>query len=497
MLRIFAIVCVLLPALAHAEEARGPQGALIVHPLTDMAEPAQRRAAVSTLVSASAGRWEPHHLTPSAELLDDGWIGAAPLTTCTDPSLARADFAGDVAGATSDLQFGRNERAAEALGALSRALPCLNKPVSATELYQLWFLVGALHHLQGRVDEARQALLHAAVVDRDQPFDESFSPALRDLLVRAKEEVLTRPTSPLIILSAAEIRVDGRLIPTDQGRAQVPLRAGEHIVQLTAGGATETRLVRLTGLPLREDTPVLALADGPTLARALSALQDEASPDREAVRQLMQAWLVESKLPWALVTLVGPGGGSAEQRVLQINGLDGAITRYQGRGTRGDAWTRRFRVGAYLGWRAQAAVAPGATPRSYADITVSGWASLAWLMRVGGSVSVALSGSDVAGTTVVVLPQVAFRVRLEAPTGLVRPFGELGFLVEWPFAPQTIGGHQFGGLVSPVWGLEGWGGVIFVPGRERRVGIQIGLGGGTSSQIGGFLRARVGAEIRF
>ena len=111
--------------------------------------------------------------------------------------------------------------------------------------------------------------------------------------------------------------------------------------------------------------------------------------------------------------------------------------------------------------------------------------------------SVALSGSDLAGATVVVLPQVGFRLRLEAPTGLVRPFGEVGFLVEWPFASQTIGGHPFGGILSPVWGLEGWGGVMVVPGRERRVGIQVGLGGGTSTQIGGFLRARLGAEIRF
>ena len=38
---------------------------------------------------------------------------------------------------------------------------------------------------------------------------------------------------------------------------------------------------------------------------------------------------------------------------------------------------------------------------------------------------------------------------------------------------------------------------MVVPGRERRVGIQVGLGGGTSTQIGGFLRARLGAEIRF
>ena len=497
LLRIFAILCALLPAVAQAEDAPGPQGALIVHSLAELPDAAQRRAAVTTLLAAGAGRWEPHHLTPSPELLGDGWIGAAPTTTCADTSLAPANFAADVAAATADLQFGRNDRAAEALASLTRALPCLATPVSAAELYQHWFLLGALHHLQGRTDEARQALLRAAGVDRDQPFDESFSPALRDLLVRAKEEVLTRPAAPLVVLSAAEVRVDGRLIAADQGRAEVLLRAGDHVVQVTAGTSTETRLVRLTGLPLREDTPVLALADAPSLARALSALQAEANPDREAARKLLQAWLAETRRPWALVTLVGPGGGAAEQRVLQVNGLDGAVTRYQGRGTRGDAWTRRFRVGAYLGARAQAAVAEGATPRAYADVTVAGWASLTWLLRVGASVSLAFSGSDVAGTSVVVLPQVAFRLRLEAPTGLARPFGELGFLVEWPFAPQTIGGHSFGGLLSPVWGLEGWGGVMFVPGRERRVGIQIGVGGGTSSQIGGFLRARVGAELRF
>jgi hypothetical protein len=496
-LRLFALLCALLPAVALADEAPGPQGALIVHPLTDMAEPAQRRAAMSTLTAAGAGRWEPHHLTLSDELLGDGWIGPAPTEGCTDPTRTPANFAADVAAATEDLQFGRNDRAGLKLAALTGSVSCLQSPVTSAELYQLWFLRGALHHLEGRVDEAKQALLHAAVADRDQPFDESFSPALRDLLVRAKEEVLTRPAAPLIVLTQSEVRVDGTVVSTDQGRGTVLLRAGEHVVQTTVEGQTETRLVHLTGLPLREDTPVLVLADKPTLARALSAMPDEASPDREAARQVLHAWLQANRLPWTLVTLVGPGGGPAEQRVLQISGLDGAVTAYSGRGTRGDAWTRRFRIGAYLGWRAQAAVAEGALPRSYADVTVSGWASLAWILRVGGSVSVAFSGSDVEGTTVVVLPQVAFRLRLESPTGLVRPFGEVGFLVEWPFAPQTIGGHEFGGLLSPVWGLEGWGGVMLVPGRERRVGIQLGLGGGTSTQIGGFLRVRLGAEVRF
>ncbi len=425
----------------------------------------------------------------------NSWIGPAPTESCAGAA-PPANFAADVAAATEDLQFGRNERAAQRLATLTAAVPCLSKPVTAAELYQLHFLAGALHHLEGRTDDARQALVRAAMVDRDQPFDESFSPAVRDLLVRAKEDVLTRPTAPLIVLSSADIHVDGAPITTDQGRAVVPLRAGEHVVQLTRDGSTETRLVRLTGLPLRDDQPVLALIDPPTLSRALSTLQSVESPDREAARQALHAWLQATRLPWALVTLVGPGGGSAESRVLQVSGLDGSITPYQGRGTRGDAWTRRFRIGAYLGWRAQASVAD-APPRSYADVTLSGWASLAWLLRVGGSVSVAFSGTDQEGASVVVLPQVAFRLRLEAPTGLVRPFGEGGFLVEWPFASQTLGGHEVGGLLSPVWGIEGWGGVMFVPGRERRVGIQIALGGGTSTQIGGFLRARLGAELRF
>lgn len=499
MLRILAILAIgalSAPAASWAaDSAPGPQGALIVHPLAELPEDAQRRSAMSTLVAAGAGRWEPHHLTLSSELLGTGWLSSAPTAACADPSVAPANFAKGVADATADLQFGRNDRAMERLSALVGALPCLSAPVTSTELYQLWFLTGAAHHLQGRVDDARQALLRAAVVDRDEPFDESFSPALRDLLVRAKEDVLARPTAQLVVLSEGDVRVNGHPVTTSDGRGDFPLRAGDNLVQVTRGTDTDTHLLRLSGLPLRDDVAVAAIVEPAPLARALSALQED-NLDAVAARRLVQLWLAEQKLPWALITLVGPGGGPAERRVLQISGLDGGVTTYQGRGTRGDAWTRRFRIGAYGGLRAQAR-APGEPALTYGDVTLSGWASLAWLLRVGGTVSLAFAAAEDDSATVVVLPQVGFRLRLESPTGLVRPFGELGFLVEWPFAPQTLGGQEFGGFLSPVWGLEGWGGVMLVPGRERRIGIQAGIGGGASTQIGGFLRFRLGAEVRF
>lgn len=486
-----------LLTLLLAAPALADEGALFAHSVAPLDDDALSKKGSLLLRSVGAGRFEPADVRPSSTLLADGtWLGPAPLEACPTDPIAAASLPKATGAAAEDLAFGRMDRAAAALADIAGKLACLDAPVETAQLYRLWFLTGALHHLQGREDAARLALTRAALVDRDQTFDESFSPAVRDLLVRAKEEVLSRPVGALLVVAnGTEVRVDGRLVQVVDGRGEVPLIAGDHLVQRTTNNATESRIVRLSGFPLRPGSAVLVVAEATAVQTALSNLASPDSPEGTAARRLVQAWLLAHAEPSALFAFVGKVQDTS--RVWQVDAMSGAALPYQSRGGRGDVFTRRARLAAYLGYRAQARGSEEA--QGYGDLSLAVWASVSWLLRVGiaGGLSIAPTERDDGTVGTLVLPEISGRARLESPTFLVRPYGEVAGTISWPYAPGDVGGVPVGGYDDPQFGLEAWGGVVFVPGQDKRVGINVGVGGGAATNIGGYLRIRAGAELRF
>ncbi len=484
----------LLAGPALADE---PDVALFAHSASDLPDDALSKKGSLLLRSAGAGRFEPSDVSPSSALLADGsWLGPAPLEACTGAPTPLAQFHPAVEAVAEDLQFGRMERAAATVADLAAKLPCVDGPIKTADLYQLWFLTGALHHLQGREHDARLALTRAALVDREQAFDESFSPAVRDLLVRAKEDVLSRPVGALLVVANdTQVRVDGHLIKVIDGLGEFPLIAGDHLVQRTANNTTESRVVRLSGQPLQPAQAVLVVAEATATKAILDHLSAPDSTQGLAARRLVQAWLLKHAQPRALFAFVGKVRDTS--RVWQVEAIGGSALPYRSRGGLGDVFTRRTRLAAYLGYRAQAR---GNEPaQGYADVNLAVWASVAWLLRVGiaGNLSLAPTEREDGTMGTLVLPEISGRARLESPTFLVRPYGEIAGVISWPYAPGEVGGVPVGGYNDPQFGLEAFGGVLFVPGADKRVGINVGVGGGAATNIGGYLRIRAGAELRF
>jgi len=340
-------------------------------------------------------------------------------------------------------------------------------------------------------------------VDSQAAFDESFPPALHDLLVRAKDEVLRRSEVRVAVLyEGAEVRLNGAPVPLEEGRGWVPIRAGTHLLQLTAAGRTESRVLDLEGVALQPGATVLAVADAAGLEPALAALLEQdgiESAGGQIAGGVLRAWLADRGLPWLLLVDAGPGQG-AEPMILQVDALTAGVSIYEGRPARGDHFTRRARLALYGGYRIQGAPQGSDDgPRSYFHWSLGLWMPVSWLVRTGFTVDLShtrggYTDADGDQVTCCTLPELAFRTRGEWPVGWFRPYGEIAFLVAWPYMDLGAEQPQLG---HPVWGLEAGVGGVFTPGRHRRVGINIGGAGGVATEIGGWIRIRAGAELRF
>jgi hypothetical protein len=504
-------LALLLPAPASAAKKSAPppeptDGALLVHGPADLDPDKLLKRGATTLFVAGAGQFTADQLRVGRTVADDGpWLGPAPATACAPDAtpLPAAELGSRLTQVASDLQFGRLERARTTVGELVAGLPCLDAFVAQEDLYRLWFLAGALEYLEGRTAEARLALSRAALVDRDAAFDEAFPPALHDLLVRAKDEVLRRPEVRIVaLLDGGELRLDGRAAHLQSGRGFVELRPGTHVVQVGDGETVRTRLLALEGVPLREGTTVLAAVEAAALDIALTALLGPhgfAKVDGTLAVWALHAWLADKGLPWALVADAGPGGIPSEMQVVHVDAVTGGASPYLGRPSRGDRFTRRARIAAYVGWRGQQAAAGLQDEgRSYLEWSVGLWLPVSWVVRTGVSfdfshTAVADEDGEVRCCT---LPELGFRLRAEWPTGWGRPYLEGAFLVLWPYL--QLGEQPVDpGRNHAVWGTEAWVGAIFTPGRVRRVGINVGVGAGAATEIRGWLKLRVGAELRF
>ncbi len=340
-------------------------------------------------------------------------------------------------------------------------------------------------------------LARAAIVDNAAPFDESFPPALHDLLVQAKDEVLRRSEALVVVGSPRAVYVNGRAAGREiTGFAMVPLRDGSHhLVQFeTASGAMDSRLVRLDGQPFRADDPVAAVLDPDALRDQLSHALPGQGPAFGAL--VLHAWMAEQRLPWVLLVDATGEAGPGDPVVFQVHPLSPDMTVYEGRPTRGDAFTKRVRLAAYAGYRAQqGGTGPEDAARSYLQTQIGVWVPIHWVLRTGVTVQLAYTPNNQGDQICCALPEIGFRLRGEWPTGRLRPFVEGAMLIGWPFshdpeAPETSGVNH------PVWGWETGVGLLWTPGQARRIGINAAFLAGRESEILGWLKLQVGVEIR-
>jgi hypothetical protein len=130
--------------------------------------------------------------------------------------------------------------------------------------------------------------------------------------------------------------------------------------------------------------------------------------------------------------------------------------------------------------------------RHYGTVSVMVWSRLSWLLRVGGELGFGHTPNPEAAVgdeKCCFLPQGAVRLRLEQPTGIFRPFGEIGLLLLAPY------GQDDAYIAVP--GFEILGGVVVTPEPTRRIGIEIGAGVGIAPQLGNWVSLRAGPEVRF
>ena len=113
--------------------------------------------------------------------------------------------------------------------------------------------------------------------------------------------------------------------------------------------------------------------------------------------------------------------------------------------------------------------------------------STIWLYRSPSVMTPWLYSFSTRSTSCCALPSLQTRLRIEYPKGLVRPYGEAAVALLWPDgAPDVV-----------TFGAEGGGGVLFVPGAARRMGVGLGVMAGNVARIGPYVKLRVGAEVRF
>lgn len=379
--------------------------------------------------------------------------------------------------------------------------------MDAATLHSLWFLAGALEYLEGREAEARLFLVRAAQADSAARFDDSFPPALHDIAVQAKEEALqARVGRASFVLADGEVRVDGRPIALVEGGASAQVGPGVHLVQVRRGDVVQTRVLRTEGVPYAAEQDLLVVAGRDALHAALEALFEPPArrgPAGERGARFLQVWLAAQGLPWLLVVDASPGGG--ELRVVEARGLADEVIPYEGRPKRGDDFTRRVRLAAYAGLRAQQAGLGVNDPgRAYVQWSVGLWIPVHWWLRTGVALSFAhtnnpqpVDAAEPNGETVAccTLPELSFRLRGEWPTGRLRPYLEGALLLGWPYSldpehPETTG------MSHAVWGVETGVGVLLTPGQERRIGINLGVHLGAATEIRGWLKGIVGIEVR-
>lgn len=454
------------------------------------------RKASRILLTNGAARYEADAFTPWTDLLrDDGWMGPAPREGCPAGATSRAtaSLQAELASVGDLVTFGRNDAALRALSSIAAALPCAGEPVDDAFLAQLWFLTGAVHFQEGANAASKAAFDRAALIDFQVPFDDLFQPIVHDALLASKEAVLQRERARIVVLGNLDVRVDGRAVPIQNGVGFVDVRIGPRLVQVTRDGITRTRRVQLDAIPLRDGIAALAVADDAGLDAALRAIEGDADADAVAASAVLGA-LAERGVPWGVLVATRSDRERTDRALTRLDVVAAQAGVYTAKTSQADVFGRRARIAGGLIYRGQARTKESSL--HYVGVDVAAWVPIHWLLRVGLSAQWAITpreapeGKSVCCSTVELSP----RLRAEMSRGLVRPFGEVGFLLFWPAGnlegePITIR-H-----VAP--GFDVGGGLVVTPEPSRRVGLSATGLFGALAGIGPHVRIRIAAEVRF
>lgn len=495
MSRLLAGLTLLL-ALATPARAQEPASELLlVH--GEAATPADLRRAQRLLTLQGAGRFEIDELTPWTEFVPtDGLGGAAPRVGCAPGSTLRAaaSLEAELDTARSAIEFGRNEVAIDALTAVAAALPCAGEPLTDELLARLWFLTGAVGFLEGRADLSRAGFSRTILADTSVAFDDLFPATVHDALLSAKEEVLERPRARVVTWTGAEVRLDGRLVPVEDGVGRVQARVGPRLVQVTEGGRTRSVLVDLSAVPVVDGVATLVVVDAAGLDRALRVLSRDEDPWLAEARAAVLALLAERGEPYGTLVASRADRPRDERPLTALDVVTASTGPYRARTSRADAFGRRARISLAPFYRALDR--PGESALHYGGLEAVGWVPVHWLVRAGFGVRWAVTprrppeGKALCCSTLEISP----RVRLERGAGSVRPFGELGFLLFWP-AARTEAAPP--GPLDVAAGFDLGGGLLLTPGEARRVGLGIAGFGGAIAGLGPMASLRLSVELRF
>ena len=477
------------PAVAQEESSE----LLVLHGDGDSASDAERRRGIRLLATQGAGRFGSEALLPWTDLLGDGLAGPAPRTPCESGETLRAtaSLSAELDNAVLAVQYGQNDTAISTLDGVADSLPCAGEPLNDAFLARLWFLLGAVHFLEGRRPESRAAFERAALVDFSVAFDELFPATVHDALLAAKNGVLERDEARVVVLIDGQVHIDGRAVPVKGGVGWVDARVGTRLVQVTTGGRTSSFLVDFSAVPAREGVASLVVMDRAGLDGALRRLEGDGDPTPTAA---LLGILAERGDPYAVLVASRRDRTRDERALTALDVVTTQAGPYRPRTSQADVFGRRARVAVAPIFRVLSR--PKEDPLNYGGVEVVGWVPVHWLVRAGFAARWAFTprpapeGANACCSTFEISP----RIRLERGDGTFRPFGELGFLVFWP-ASTTEGVAP--SALDVAAGFDIGGGLMVTPGEARRLGIALAGFGGAVAGLGPMAEVRVSVELRF
>jgi len=126
-------------------------------------------------------------------------------------------------------------------------LPCLASPMPPGVLPRLLYYRGVVDHNLGRTDKTDLSFERLLAIAPDFSGDPNFPPAVNARLDELRASLSESEAARLLLFAANRegLRVDGRRIDGDVAGEGLELPAGEHVVQISRGSATQTLVLTL------------------------------------------------------------------------------------------------------------------------------------------------------------------------------------------------------------------------------------------------------------
>ncbi len=152
-----------------------------------------------------------------------------------------------VGRAREALDLLESDRVLEIVDGYLAAAPCIEEPLDASSLAELYLLRGLAHHVEGRAGSARDDFAAASGIHPDLRWDVGYPPDPQQVYLVAREEALAAEPAHFghatSLVGGIEVSVDGRVVDGLQIHALTP---GPHLVQLTEhGGAVTSAMLRM------------------------------------------------------------------------------------------------------------------------------------------------------------------------------------------------------------------------------------------------------------